>query len=58
MFDEIWLNFRMRSDGFFSGAVGFVRRTLARSAFHGFSFGFLQKCVNLVDLVESFQTSI
>ena len=30
----------LRSDGFFSGAVCFVRRTLARSAFHGFSIGF------------------
>ena len=26
----------LRSDSFFSGAVCFVRRTLARSAFHGF----------------------
>ena len=33
----------LRSDGFFSGAVGFVRRTLARIAFHGFSIGF-QRC--------------
>ena len=30
----------LRSDSFFSGAVCFVRRTLARSAFHGFSIGF------------------
>ena len=37
MFDEIWLNFRIRS------GVCFVRRTLARSAFHGFSIGF-QRC--------------
>ena len=36
----------LRSDGFFSGAVSFVRRTLARSTFHGFSIGFkrCQKC--------------
>ena len=33
----------LRSDSFFSGAVCFVRRTLARSAFHGFSIGF-QRC--------------
>ena len=32
-----------RYDSFFSGAVYFVRRTLARSAFHGFSIGF-QRC--------------
>ena len=32
----------LRSDSFFSGAVCFVRRTLARSAFHGFSIGFLR----------------
>ena len=60
----------LRSDGFFSGAVCFLRRTLAQSAFHGFSIGFqrykkvcywipkVQKRVNLVDLVKSFQTSI
>ena len=50
----------LRSDGFFSGAVCFVRRTHARSAFHGFSIGFKRskKRVNLVDLVKSFQTSI
>ena len=54
----------LRSDSFFSGAVCFVRRTLARSAFHRFSIGF-QWCkgvfsqrrisVNLVDLVKSFK---
>ena len=33
----------LRSDRFFSGAVCFVRRTLARSAFHGFSIRF-QRC--------------
>ena len=33
----------LRSDGFFSGAVCFVRRTLARSAFHSFSIG-SQRC--------------
>ena len=49
----------LRSDGFFSGAVCLVRRTLARSAFHGFSIGFKRcKSVNLVDLVKSFPTSI
>ena len=40
----------LRSDGFFSGAVCFVRRTLARSAFRGCSIGFKRcktlKCVN------------
>ena len=30
----------LRSDSFFSGAVCFVRRTLAGSASHGFSIGF------------------
>ena len=34
------------SDSFFSGAVCFVRRTLARSAFHGSSIG-LQRCKNV-----------
>ena len=33
----------LRSDSFFSGAVCFVRRTFARSAFHGFSIWF-QRC--------------
>ena len=33
----------LRSDSFFSVAVCFVRRTLARTAFHGFSIGF-QRC--------------
>ena len=32
-----------RSASFFSGAVFFVRRTLARSAFHGFSMGFQRR---------------
>ena len=43
--DEILQRFCVRSelpqsDSFFSGAVCFVRRRLARSAFHGFSSGF------------------
>ena len=45
----------LRSDSFFSGAVCFVRRTFARSVFHGFSIGF-QRCksvLNRVDLVKS-----
>ena len=39
-------------DGFVSGAVCFVRRTLARSVFLGFQIGIqrCKKCVNLVDL--------
>ena len=48
----------LRSAGFFSGAVFFARMALARSALHGFQIGFkkVQKHVNLVDLVKSFQT--
>ena len=53
----------LRSDGFVSGAVSFIRRTLARSAFLGFQIWILKVhncvfCVNLVDLVKGFQTSI
>ena len=73
----------LRPDGFVSGAVSFVRRTLARSVFLGFQIGTqgakvfvlsggrlpealfmvfywipkVQKCLNLVDLFKSFQTS-
>ena len=52
----------LRPDGFVSGAVSFVRRTLARSVFLGFQIG-VPRCkrrisVNRVDLVKSFQTSI
>ena len=35
-----------------------AQMTLARSAFHGFQIQKVQKRVNLVDLVKSFQTSI
>ena len=47
--------------GLMVSSPGPCASSLARSAFHGFSIGFprtkAQKCVNLVDLDKSFQTS-
>ena len=50
----------LRSAGFFSGAVCFLRMTLAGSAFLDFQIGFkkVQKRVNPIDIVKSFQTRI
>ena len=53
----------LRPDGFASGAVSFVRRTLVRNVFLGFQIRVqrckwipkVQKYVSLVDLVKSFQ---
>ena len=44
----------LQSDGFFSGAVCFVWRTLARSAFHGFSIGF-PRCKQMCEPCRSRQ---
>ena len=43
----------LRSAGFFSGAVCFVRMTLARSAFLGFQIGF-QRCKSGCRLPDAF----
>ena len=45
----------LRSDGFFSGAVCFVRRTLARSVLLGFQIGIpMCKSVFYKDLVKTY----
>ena len=46
-----------RSDGFFSWAVCLVRRTLSRSAFHGFSIGF-KRCRSVYIFIISFSISV
>ena len=62
--EALFMVFLMDSKGakvcFVSGAASFVRRTLARSVFSWFSDWSpkVRKCVNLVDLVKSFLTSM